>query len=653
MLDFLNAVDSLLPGILTCSRVKFHNEAMSGEAVCIWDAEGVPNVDDSCQLVLWRSYGEESCPEAVSIPQLVEENADSLRARYLAWIYELGEVKVQGRRLVDFLEIRPGFSYWWMTPIVEKCNFSKSPHITDAIRLMALGDWADGKAFSEIVLVSENRPLSKCVDSWASQKGIKFRWQRIAPQRSGLSWSKMIFKRLPGSVQGAILLARYLLQRWPLKGVGLSAWRKTKGEMTFISYLDNLEPVGLAEGRYQSRYWAHLPDKLSADGQAVNWLHLYVVDKSLPSARSAGAAIRSFNGKSDDGQVHATLDSFLSLGAVLRVFRDWLRLCLKWPAVRNVLSSKPLGAFDVSPLFEREWRDSFIGTTAVLSTLYHKMIEAAINSLPLPQRCGVYLQENQGWESSLLQIWSASGNASLIGVPHSTVRFWDLRYFFDSRSYSRRLTNELPMPYRVACNGDAAIDAYRRGGYPVSDLVQVEALRYLYLSEARTSNTQSLDPKESGLRVLVMGDYLHSNTHLQMRLLEKAVPLLPLALRIIVKPHPNCPINPEDYPELSMELVEGSLGELLEECDVAYSSATTSAAVDAYCMLKPVVSVLDPYGLNLSPLRGCTGAFFVSTPDELASKLVSATKLPVHSSVRNEFFSLDPQLPRWKTMLCN
>ncbi|RTY35989.1 hypothetical protein EKD02_08595 [Chlorobium phaeovibrioides] len=625
---------------------------MKDNVLYIWDAEGAPQQPIG-RLVLWRSYGEDSCPEAISIPQWIEENADSLRARYLAWVYELGQVKVQGRRLVDFLDIRPGFSYWWMAPIAEKCNFSKSPHITDAVRLMALGDWAAGTSFSEIVLVSENRSLSKCLASWASHKGCKFRWKKIPPKRTQHSLSKNIFKWLPNPVQGILSLTRYLFQRWPLKGAGLSEWLGAKGEMTFISYLFNLDPVGLAEGRYKSSYWAHLPDKLSEDGQAVNWLHLYVIDKNLPSARFAGAAIRSFNGKSENGQVHATLDSFLGLGVVLHVILDWLRLCLKWPGVRGLLSSTPLGECDVSPLFEQEWRASFLGTTAVLSTLYHNMIEAAINSLPVRQRCGVYLQENQGWESSLLQIWGVTGNASLIGVPHSTVRYWDLRYFFDPRSYSRKLTNELPMPYRVACNGDAAIGAYKRGGYPVHELVKVEALRYLYLAEAKPRSVQTHGFMTSGLRVLVMGDYLHSNTHLQMRLLEKAFPLLPIGTRIIVKPHPNCPINPEDYPELSMELVEGSLGELLAECDVAYSSATTSAAVDAYCMLKPVVSVLDPYGLNLSPLRGCAGAFFASTPDELASKLVSATKLPVHSSIRNEFFSLDPQLPRWKTLLCN
>jgi hypothetical protein len=35
---------------------------------------------------------------------LVEDNADVLKARYLAWIYDLGEKRVDGKRLVDRLE---------------------------------------------------------------------------------------------------------------------------------------------------------------------------------------------------------------------------------------------------------------------------------------------------------------------------------------------------------------------------------------------------------------------------------------------------------------------------------------------------------------------------------------------------------------------
>jgi surface carbohydrate biosynthesis protein (TIGR04326 family) len=95
------------------------------------------------------------------------------------------------------------------------------------------------------------------------------------------------------------------------------------------------------------------------------------------------------------------------------------------------------------------------------------------------------------------------------------------------------------------------------------------------------------------------------------------------------------------------------ISKLLGECDVAYSSAVTSAAVDAYCAGVPLVSVLDPNTLNLSPLRGCSGALFASTSDELVTALKSSVLLSRSQSDRQEFFTLDTKLPLWLKLLSN
>ena len=153
------------------------------------------------------------------------------------------------------------------------------------------------------------------------------------------------------------------------------------------------------------------------------------------------------------------------------------------------------------------------------------------------------------------------------------------------------------------------------------------------------------------MRVLVLGDYLLANTQLQMNLLVQALPSLPEGITITVKPHPACPIHPVDYPDLSMTVTMEPIAKLLAECDVAYSSAVTSAAVDAYCAGVPIVSMLDPNTLNLSPLRGCAGELFASTPEELATALTSAVTTPSTPGNQQEFFTLDPELPRWKKLI--
>lgn len=617
--------------------------------VLVWDAEGLPPAGD-WTAVLWRGFCERDTRQTVSIPELVEDNADALKARYLAWIYELGETRIKGRRLVDHLELRPGFSYWWMTLIAEKCNYAKSPQIDDAIRLMAFDDWATDRTVSRIILVSAKQPLAECMRLWCARLGVVFEWQCTATVGVQRSFLKRAYHALPSFFQALTWLVVYLVSRWPLKGVGLSGWHQSEGRVTFISYSDNFTPDAAKEGRYESRYWAHLPDDLRCQACKTNWLHLYVKDSLLPTASKAADIMRQFNSTGQGEQCHVTLDSFLSVKIVINALRDWFRLVWRGQRLRSPLFSGQAEGIDIRPLFKNDWTISMSGLTAISNILFLNLFESALKSLP-KQHAGVYLQENLDWEFPLISLWKATGHGCLIGTPHATVPYWDLRYFFDPRSYSSAAPNDLPRPDKVAINGSAAREAYLAGHYPEMELIEVEALRYLHLAASRSDAKPVLQAPASPLRVLAMGDYLPSNTKMQMRLLEEAMQYLPADTVITVKPHPNCPVQSADYPGIRMTVTMDPIAKLLAICDVAYASNATSAAVDAYCAGVPVVAMLDPRKLNLSPLRGCERALFVSTPKELASALLSAELEPCSLEKEQGFFVLDPKLPRWKKLL--
>ena len=56
--------------------------------------------------------------------------------------------------------------------------------------------------------------------------------------------------------------------------------------------------------------------------------------------------------------------------------------------------------------------------------------------------------------------------------------------------------------------------------------------------------------------------------------------------------------------------------------------------------------------MNLSLLRGRSGTCFVTTPAELAAALrASAGDGVATDADRNDFFFLDPELPRWKQLM--
>jgi len=627
------------------------DSATSAQTLIVWDSNESPPVIKGSVVVLWRNFGDASSPEEVSIPRLIELHADELRSRYLAWIYELGEMRIRNQRLVDHLELRPGFSYWWMTPFVEKCNYSKSPQIADAIRLMAFEKWVAGRLFRSLVLTSANPFLAECFRSWCANLGTAFEFQRMVEEAEKPSWIRRMCRAFPISIKALMWLFYHLIDAWPLRGVGLSEWQRTGGRITFFSYLFNLVPSAVRDGRFESLYWAHLPDILQRDGCKTNWLHLHVKDSLPPTSGEAANIIQEFNKPGQGGQqAHVTLDAFLSITVVIRTLFDWGRMTWGSMRLKPELYSPHEGGINLWPLFKSEWHYSMSGNIAMQNILFYNLFESALCLLP-EQKVGVYLQENQGWEFALIHAWKAAGHGCLIGAPHSTVRYWDLRYFFDPRSYHRTGDKDIPLPDKVAMNGPEIMDVFLKGAYSKSDLVEVEALRYLYLGDLSRQVMAARTSASKALRVLVLGECLASNTQLQMRLLENAIQQLPEDIILIVKPHPACPIKKEDYPTLKFELTVEPISKLLSECDVAYTSNVTSASVDAYCAGVPVVSVLDPKTLNLSPLRGCEGVLFASTPEELANALIFTASIPHTAAGQKNFFTFDSTLPRWRKLL--
>ncbi len=74
------------------------------------------------QLYHWNDH--EETDSVHSLPVYVEKHSNRLRDKYLAWIHDLGESQISGKRLIDHLALEEGLSYWWMTLLVEKSVYN-------------------------------------------------------------------------------------------------------------------------------------------------------------------------------------------------------------------------------------------------------------------------------------------------------------------------------------------------------------------------------------------------------------------------------------------------------------------------------------------------------------------------------------------------
>ena len=622
------------------------SDTNKGGTLLVWDTEGSPP-SGNWTTILWSRFGEANDPDVISIPTLVEEQADTLRMRYLAWIHELGETRIDGKRLTDCLELRPGFSYWWMTLLVEK-SYGKTTRLYDAVRLFALEDLTQLGHSRRITLASSDQALATTFKMWCRNANMDFEWRRSEQSDSQIPLKNRIFLLLPYMAQSAIWLLRYVWQRWPLRHTHKSLDASPKAEVTFVDYFAHLNSGALTTGRFASNYWTELIGIIAQAKTRVNWLHLYVQHEAVSTTKQARDLIAQFNQAGAESEFHASLDGVLSFSLISAVLRDYATLAWRsWQLNRiDYLFHPARSNLDFRPLFKHDWLNSIRGPTAIWNCLALNLFEKILSQLPR-QKLGIYLQENQGWEMAFIHAWKAAGHGRLIGVPHTAVRYWDLRYFYDPRGYLRRTKSDLPMPDQVALNGPIALKAYRDGGYPEDPIIEVEALRYSYLKARDYKKTK--EENSPSLKILICGDILPAINQQMMQWLEVAATALPSSTRYTIKPHPVCTIKASDYPSLTLHMTNAPLGELVADCDVAYTSNISSAAVDAYCSAIPVVQVLDGNTFNMSPLRGLKGVIYVTNPEELAVALRSTQQ---NIAVPAEpYFCLDNALPRWRGLL--
>lgn len=596
------------------------------------------------RIVYWGSF--ETDGNALSLPGMVEENAEEFKAKYLTWLYDFGNRGVRGDRIIDAFEIRKGFSFWWMSLLIEKSKW-KSPGLYKLFRLMALDLVLQQERPLRVVFSVEDHTIEHVVKGLCRKAGIEFETGSFL-KRSRPKSLRQIFNAMPYTIQAALSLVNYLFMRWPIRRAASCCGDSgEQGGITFINYLFNFDTSSADKGRFFSRYWTQLHSMVS-QADKVSWIHLYIKHDSVPSSRKAVEIVNRFNAQPPRGHSHSLLDRGLGFSVLGAVVRDYFKMWRVAKRLEGRLSpaTLPGSEMDFWPVLAEDWRSSFFGVTAMSNCLYLNLFETVFRQMP-HQNKGFYLLENQPWERALIHAWRDAGHGQLVGVQHTTVAYWDLRHFFSPGVYADDSPLSLPIPDRVALNGNAAKQAYLNAGFPSEKAVEVEALRYLYL-HAQEQNRSTVN-KVKAKRLLVLGDYLPDVTHRQMTLLSKAYRNLPPDVEVLMKAHPACPVDPEAWPGVTMKIVNESLDKIVDDYDIAFASNPTAAAVDAYLAGKKVLVAMDPESFNMSPLRGLAGVVFVATPGELIHFFENNEEDAMYHG--ESFFHTDPALQKWKAVL--
>jgi surface carbohydrate biosynthesis protein (TIGR04326 family) len=612
--------------------------------VVVWDQREPPN---NCvgDILLWQGYSSNS--KFLSIPGYLEEHAKELRAKYLAFIHDLGETELKGKKIVEHLDIGDNFSLWWMTTLAEKSTF-KSPKIYDCLRLIALEEILRIKKPSELFLESSDRNLISATRQLCKLLNITFSWKSATKTKTKINWSRsQIFKSMPYTLQGIIFLIWHIVSRRQLRYFEKLKWYSNQSAMFICSYFIHVDPGVLKTNRFHSNQWEQIPQIINDNGLHINWVHHFMRSSVVPNDKVGMDYLNKLNRESNINGVHSFLDSYISIGIIVRVFKRWIWLHFIAYRLRKLrfhfYPSK--SAAWLWPFLRSDWFSSIIGQTSIANCLWVELFDAMMRDLP-PQKNGLFLCENQGWERAFLHSWRKYGHGKIIGVQHATVPFWHLYYFDDPRTIKSKEKYKMPLPDKLAVNGPMAWEDFIACGYRVDQLIKVEAVRYLNIENSQTKSKIA----EGEANVLILGDMISESNHILLNLLEGVVKLLPCNYNFTFKVHPGLNVDLLKYPSIRIKQTSSKLNKILKDFDIALSANSTSAAVDAFLAGLPVIIAHDGKDFNLSPLRGLPDVSFVCTSEELVSALTRKSITNNNSHEQNLFW-LDSDLHRWKHFL--
>ena len=94
----------------------------------IIESNSVESIDNKSCVCIWN--GHEKNDKYISISSRLEDNSDKIKKKYIKFIHDLGEEKIDNKNLKSHLKIKENYNLWWMSLLTEKSHY-KSARIKD------------------------------------------------------------------------------------------------------------------------------------------------------------------------------------------------------------------------------------------------------------------------------------------------------------------------------------------------------------------------------------------------------------------------------------------------------------------------------------------------------------------------------------------
>lgn len=601
---------------------------MIKQTYIIWNLKDVPiNKELNSVLIFWDNPAIIEDDYQISVLKLIESNKTLVKDEYLKWVADLA----LDTRLNAFFTTDSNYSLWLSSVLLSKHVMSRSYNI-EILKLIALNVYVKENNVRRIKIESDDYRINSILLKYCIENNIE------VVNASFIHLHKMFkFRSLNSMFFAMFWIFRFYLKTINIKRLHDRFYPNHLAKITIFTYFD----ISSISSRNENKYWIGIAKFLNDHNIKSNWIHLSSSDDNGIKSKSVNEKFKQNYVDSGQNEKHLLLIEFMSIGIFFKVLFTWCKNLLQYIKYSNKIRIPKICGFDVNILVVNDLRGSLIGQYCISNITYFYLISKILKSFNYQKLC-IYPHENQSWEYSLIYNWKKLFGSKIIGNAHSSIRYWDLRYFNHSDYFSKNI--DYSFPDLIAVNSILAKELLVNSGTPDNRIVEVEALRYNYILDLDTAKKCN-NSKE----VLILGDYSKSITEKLLEVIYQTFKELD-GIRFFIKFHPQCILELSKYEQINFTIVDNPISEILTDYEVCLSSVSTTAAIEFFEKGKKVITYVN--GINFSPLWGCQNVSFVYNKIELLNSVLYNLEISKINPVGNYFF-LNKTIPTWKKIIAN
>jgi surface carbohydrate biosynthesis protein (TIGR04326 family) len=599
--------------------------------------------DSISHVVYWNRVIKKRKNE-IDILEFIERNAKKFKSEYIDFINKIKKNIINlssPKKTIDkYLSVKE-FDSINYTDVIEKCNWGKSFYINEIIKCYAVNTLLKKLKpdFVEVILEKDNETsliLKKIF------KNYKINYKFHSKNNLNLNLTKTYL--FPVFIKTIVSYFLFLIKNYSFWNSRSLNWLKFNADYLFVSYINNNDLKNIKNNISWDTYWGNISSTIEKR-KKIRWVYFATTPKKLIDKINLSKIIFSKN-KKNSNEKHINIYDFLTLNLFFKTFVIWLKILFRVNKINNVenLFYDQKNKIDLSFFLKKNFNKSYYSLEMLNNILIHLIFQEMSKKLKKQKKC-FYLHEGAPWEYSLIKNFKKNKHGTLYGVGHSTISYWDLRFFKTIKRDKSFHTNYFNPDFFIANGEDMRkkiLDFTNK-----KNVILAESLRYKYLVDFKKNRKSK--KKSKLLNVLVILDLVREISLKQIQCIERLMQECK-NINVTIKVHPTNDITQLLKKYLKNKCTTISLENLLKDTDIALTSNITSANVETVFLNIPTYCYIDPTSLNLCPILNKKNIYFYSYYSQLKKKL-EEKKFNKKKILKKNFLLLKGSNDKWKKIL--